>query len=173
MPLHSAWLNLTPCSRTVCLYSEVAQSCLTLCDPVDYSLPGSSVHGVFQARVLEWVAVSFSRGSSQPGDRTQVSCTAGRQTLYRLSRQGSPILPLYPPPYPVSCETSHKPSDFSLSASVSSPVSQRQQRPLPSERGWEGEWVKHPVRHLEGSRALREPRGKVWALLAAVYPPPQ
>ena len=44
--------------------SEVAQSCLTLCDPMDYSLPGSSIHGIFQARVLEWVATSFSRGSS-------------------------------------------------------------------------------------------------------------
>ena len=44
--------------------SEVAQSCPTLCDPMDCSLPGSSVHGIFQARVLEWVAISFSRGSS-------------------------------------------------------------------------------------------------------------
>ena len=44
--------------------SEVAQSCLTHCDPMDCSLPGSSVHGIFQARVLEWVAISFSRGSS-------------------------------------------------------------------------------------------------------------
>ena len=59
--------------------SEVAQSCPTLCDPMDYSLPGSSVHGIFQARVLEWVAVSFSRRSSQPRDRTQVSRTAGRR----------------------------------------------------------------------------------------------
>ena len=48
--------------------SEVAQSCPTLCDPVDCSLPGSSVHGIFQARILEWVAISFSRGSSQPRD---------------------------------------------------------------------------------------------------------
>ena len=46
--------------------SEVALSCLTLCDPMDCSLPGSSVHGIFQARILEWVAISFSRGSSQP-----------------------------------------------------------------------------------------------------------
>ena len=46
--------------------SDVAQSCLTLCDPVDCSLQGSSVHGIFQARVLEWVAISFSRGSSRP-----------------------------------------------------------------------------------------------------------
>ena len=59
----------------------VPQLCLTLCDPKDYSLPGSSVHVIFQARVLEWVAIPFSRGSSQPGtqDRTQVSRTAGRR----------------------------------------------------------------------------------------------
>ena len=44
----------------------VAQLCLTLCDPMDCSLPSSSVHGVLQARVLEWVAISFSRGSSRP-----------------------------------------------------------------------------------------------------------
>ena len=53
--------------------SEVAQSCLTVCDPMDCSLPGSSVHGIFQAIVLEWIAISFSRGSSQPRDWTQVS----------------------------------------------------------------------------------------------------
>ena len=46
--------------------SEVAQSCLTLCNPMDCSLPGSSVHGIFQARVLEWVAILFCRGSSRP-----------------------------------------------------------------------------------------------------------
>ena len=45
--------------------SEVTQSCPTLCDPVDCSPPGSSVHGILQARILEWVAISFSRGSSQ------------------------------------------------------------------------------------------------------------
>ena len=58
--------------------SEVAQSCWTLCDPMDCSLPGSSVHGIYQARVLEWVAISFSRESSKPWDQTQVSCIAGR-----------------------------------------------------------------------------------------------
>ena len=56
--------------------SEVAQSCLTLCDPMDCSLPGSSVHGVLQARTLEWAAISFS--SSQPRDQTQVSWVADR-----------------------------------------------------------------------------------------------
>ena len=59
--------------------SEVPQSCLTLCDPMDCSPPGSSVHGILQARILEWVAISFSRGSSQARDRTQVSRIAGRR----------------------------------------------------------------------------------------------
>ena len=58
--------------------SEVAQSCPTLCNPVDCSLPGSSVHGILQARILEWVAISFSRGSSRPRDGTQVSRIGGR-----------------------------------------------------------------------------------------------
>ena len=57
--------------------SEVTQSCPTLCDPMDCNLPGSSVHGIFQARILEWVAISFSRGSSPPRDWTQISCIAG------------------------------------------------------------------------------------------------
>ena len=57
--------------KFLCSYeseSEVSQSCPTLCDPMDCSLLGSSVHGLFQARVLEWVAISFSRRSPQPGD---------------------------------------------------------------------------------------------------------
>jgi hypothetical protein len=56
----------------------VTQSCLTLCDPIDCNPPGSSVHGIRQARILEWVALSFSRGSSQPRKLNQVSCNAGR-----------------------------------------------------------------------------------------------
>ena len=56
----------------------VAQSSPTLCNPMDYSPPGSSVHGILQTRILEWVAVPFSRGFSRPRDRTQVSCIAGR-----------------------------------------------------------------------------------------------
>ena len=52
-----------------------AQSCPTLCDPLDCSLPGSSVHGILQARILEWVAMPSSRGSSQPRDQTEVSST--------------------------------------------------------------------------------------------------
>ena len=59
--------------------SEVAQLCPTLCDPMDCSLPGSSIHGIFQARVLEWVAISFS------------TCI-GRQVLYYLAPPGKPQL---------------------------------------------------------------------------------
>ena len=55
----------------------VPKSYLTLCDPRDYSLPGSSVHGILQARILEWVTISFSRWSSQPRNRTPVSSIAG------------------------------------------------------------------------------------------------
>ena len=55
----------------------ITQSCPTLCNPVDCSPPGSSVHGILQARILEWVAIPFSRGFSQPRNRTLVSCIAG------------------------------------------------------------------------------------------------
>ena len=65
--------------------SEVAQSCPTLWDPMDHSLPGSSVPGTLQVRALEWVAVSFSR-SSQPRDRTWVSRTASRGLTIWASR---------------------------------------------------------------------------------------
>ena len=57
--------------------SEVTQLCPTLCDPMGCSLPGFSVHGIFQARILEWVAIAFSRRASQPRNRTRVSCIAG------------------------------------------------------------------------------------------------
>ena len=69
--------------------SEVAQSCATLCDPVDCSPPGSSVHGILQTRILEWVAISFSRGSSQPRDRTRVSCIAGRRFTVWATREST------------------------------------------------------------------------------------
>ena len=66
----------------------VAQLCPTLCNPMDCSLPGSSVHGILQARILERVAISFSMGSSWPRDWTPVPCI-GRWILYHLSQQGS------------------------------------------------------------------------------------
>ena len=64
--------------RRLCEWVIVTLSCLILCDPMDCSLPGSSVHGIPQARTLEWVAISFSRGSSPPRDQTQASHIAGR-----------------------------------------------------------------------------------------------
>ena len=67
--------TLTQWCAGLCL---VAQSRPTLCDPMDCSPSGSSVHGIPQARILEWIAVPSFRGSSRPRDRTQVSCIAGR-----------------------------------------------------------------------------------------------
>ena len=70
--------RITKASKTVCAHAKLLQLCPALCYPMDYSSPGSSVHGIFLARILEWVAISSSRGSSQPRDRTQVSCLSGR-----------------------------------------------------------------------------------------------
>ena len=66
---------------------KAAQSCPTLCDPMDCSLPGSSVRGIFQARILEWTAISFSGGSSQPRDQTRVSCIPGRRFTVWTTRE--------------------------------------------------------------------------------------
>ena len=67
--------------------SEVAQLCLTHCDPMDCSLPGSSVHGILQARILEWVATSFSRVSFPLKDPTWVSCIASRHFTFWATRE--------------------------------------------------------------------------------------
>ena len=69
---------------------SIAQSCPTLCDPMDCSLPGSSVHGIFLAIVLEWIAISFSRGIF-PTQGSNPGLPHCRQMLYSLSHQGSPI----------------------------------------------------------------------------------
>ena len=68
-------------------WSEVAQSCPTLCDPMDCSPPGSLVRGIFQAWILKRVAISFSRGSSQPRDRTQVSRIVSRRFTIWATRE--------------------------------------------------------------------------------------
>ena len=80
-------------SHTLLYWSEVTQSCPTLCNPTDCSLPGSSIRGIFQARILEWVAISLSRGSSWPRDRTPVSCIVGRRfTALPSGPPGKPTL---------------------------------------------------------------------------------
>ena len=71
---------------------KVAQSFLTLCDPMDCSLPGSSVLGILQAEILEWVAIPFSRASSQPRDRTEVSHIAGGFFTVWATRKAQTIL---------------------------------------------------------------------------------
>ena len=90
------WLQLWWAKWNVSL-SEVSQSCLTLCNPMDYSLPGSPIHGIFQAIVLKWVAISSSRGSSLPRESNQ-GLPYYRQMLYHLSHQGSPPLIVSVPP---------------------------------------------------------------------------
>ena len=82
------WEGKEPTSRCKSYkVSEIAQSCLTPCDPMDCSPPGSSVHGIFQGRVLEWVAISFSRGSSWPRNQTWVSCIVGRRFTVWATRE--------------------------------------------------------------------------------------
>ena len=62
----------------VCVHVLVAQWCPTLCNSMNSSPPGSCIHRILQTRMLEWVAIPFSRGFSQPRDRTWVSCITGR-----------------------------------------------------------------------------------------------
>ena len=86
-----SFLLLWSLGITHCILFEmkvlVAQLCLTLYDPMDCSLPGSSAHGILQARILEWVAIPFSRASSQPRDQTLGSCIAGRFFTIWVTRE--------------------------------------------------------------------------------------
>ena len=78
-----------PSSCWVGFHDVCAQACLTLCNPMDCSPPSFSIHGIFQARILEWVTIFFSKGSSHPRGQTSISCI-GRQTLNHQSHLGSP-----------------------------------------------------------------------------------
>ena len=82
-------------SLDICMHMKVlvTYSCLTLSDPMDYNLPGSLVHGILQARLLEWFAISFSRVSSQPKDQTWVSHMEGRFFISELP--GKPCMHIY------------------------------------------------------------------------------
>ena len=79
----------------------VAQSCLTLCDPMDCSPSGFSVHGILQARILEWVAIPFSRGSSWLRDRTWISRTVGKFFTIWATRKASSLYENLPPSHSV------------------------------------------------------------------------
>ena len=114
--------------------SEVAQSCPTLCDPVDCSLPGSSVHGIFQARVLEWTAISFSRGSSWPRDRTRVSCIVDRRFTVWTAREVWTLEIYKNPQFTASCGISPKIFDFSVSKSTVLPDVRHQRNVIWSSR---------------------------------------
>ena len=83
--LLSAGLDFLLC----CCCCLVAKSCLILCNPMDHSPLGPSVHGISQARILEWVAISFSREASQPRDRTWVSHLAGRRCNLWATREAT------------------------------------------------------------------------------------
>ena len=85
-PLLENQLSKASCALDYLKWSEVTQSCPTLCNPMDCSLPGS-IHGIFQARILEWVAITFSRGSSRPRDRIRVSHIAGRRFTIWATRE--------------------------------------------------------------------------------------
>ena len=87
LPQLNSGFFLLVMSIQTCDMVLVFQSCLTLCSPMDRSLPGSSVLGVLQARILEWVAVPSSRGSSSPRDLTWVSRIAGRFSTVRATRE--------------------------------------------------------------------------------------
>ena len=112
-------LQIPHCSRVNCLGAGtmclVTQLCPTLYDPMDCSPPGSSVHGILQARILEWVAIPLSRGSSSPRDQTQVSCVSciegrffttellGKQQSIKQEKKKAPISPRWHSCQAVSC----------------------------------------------------------------------
>ena len=95
---HLPFFRVAICFKRNCEKVKVLfpQLCPTLCNPKDYSLPGFSVHGISQARRLEWVAIPFSRGFSQPRDQTRVSCITGRFFTTEPPRKPSrETIPLY------------------------------------------------------------------------------
>ena len=86
--------HIPPSSMYACC-CLVAKSCPALCNPIDCTLQGSSLHEIFQARILEWVTISFSRGSARPRDGTHASCTR-RQITYHWATREAHSLAWYP-----------------------------------------------------------------------------
>ena len=96
---HWDWAALWFIPVCVSVFSVMSNSC----NPMGCILPGSPVHGILQARILEWVAISFSRGSSQPRDQTQVSCIASRFFTIWATREYLFLLTLWPHQPMVTC----------------------------------------------------------------------
>ena len=114
-----------------------------LCDPMDYSLPVSSVHGIFQARVLEWAAISFSRGSFQPRDWTHISCIssiAGR-VFYHLTTWEAPVIIVQFSSVTQSCLTLCDPMDCSTPGL---PVQHQQLELTQTHVHWVGDAIQPP-----------------------------
>ena len=93
VPLATIYMDLegSETRKVRCVHAKLLQLYPTLCDPMNHSPPGSSVHGIFQAKILKWIATSFSRGSSQPRDQTQLSFIAGRFFTIWDMREGPNI----------------------------------------------------------------------------------
>ena len=94
MEVEDGVVQVTNGSSGVCLWAKSLQLCLTICDPMDCSPPGSSVHGILQARILEWVVISFSRGSP-PRDWTCISRIAEDSLPLSHLKNLSPSLVLF------------------------------------------------------------------------------
>ena len=84
------WLHVHRALESVTVVAQLLCHVQQFCKPIDCSPPGSSVHGIFQARTLEWVTISFSRGSSWPRNHTHISCSV-RQILYHHTTRKAPI----------------------------------------------------------------------------------
>ena len=118
--------------------SEVAQSCLTLCDRMDCSLPGSSVHGIFQATVLEWIAISFSRGSSQPRDWTRVSGIVDRRFTIWATREVPKVKKVK---VTQSCPTLCNPMDYRVHGILQARILEWVVISFPRGSSWPRDWT--------------------------------
>ena len=138
-PPSSSYETKQTCYKVMC---ACVQSCLTLCSPVDFSQPGSSVHGILQARLVQHVAISSSRESSWPRDQTRVLCVSciARQILYHEARVQNPIPLLTFLQFKWNCAQLYTPSG--LSGDFNSTLV----------------WIiaKHPAWHVDLSRLLPE-----------------
>ena len=113
-------------------------ACPTLCNLMDYSLPGFSVHGIFQARVLEWVAISFSRWSSRPRNQTQVSCTARRCFTLWATREALLVAQFCPTLWdPTGCSPPGSSVHWTLQARILEWVA----IPFSRESSWPRDWT--------------------------------